>query len=300
MSEKIEGTLRLEGLVEGHLPDEAETETRLREWVRFAAGMRLRFALEVDGNRFSLLADNTPVSAKAVGAVPSETIAEALTELLKVFPERSGSEVLSTVRSVEYRKGEEVQTLYSFTADRSVDTHQRTLKARTKAPPQPLTLKERLRLAAFGLGIALVVFAASAVFVDYGKLLRNIIEDVRPYDAAQLDVDVETFAGYFALQKKTVDRSEGLLVLTLKRSKSYPKTDADLDRLLADAQPSHRRRLALDAIARGYVRCECFDREHRFIGFVEKRIGSLREKETVEVSVPLPRKDRLKRVVLTY
>ncbi|MFW6158144.1 MAG: DUF7575 domain-containing protein [Planctomycetota bacterium] len=57
--------------------------------------------------------------------------------------------------------------------------------------------------------------------------------------------------------------------------------------------------LAIEALARGYVRCEYYDEEGKYLVSVEIRVAGLRENETAEVTVPLPRR-RPARMVVTY
>jgi len=300
MSEKIEGTFYLDGLIEGRMPDAPETADRLEEWVRFAAGVKLKFSLEIDGGSFNILADNTPLAVDAMEEDPAQVISQALDELLKVFPSDRRSQVLSTVRSVEFRKDAEVQTLYIVGPDGTIDTRERTLEARTKAPPQKLTGKDRLRLAGIGLVIAVLIFLVSAIFVDYGEVLGPLIKGFTPFDVKTLKVDATAFQEYFTVEKTELKPGGKAVILTLKRTKTYPLTDADFEKLLAEKK-SLRGRLTLDALARGYVRCEYFGgKDNRFLSFIPRRISHFRKKETLELTLPLPVDHRLTRVVVTY
>jgi len=64
MSDKTEGTIVLDGLIEGRLPDDPSIEDKLEQWLEFVGQLGLRFNLEVTGSSFSLLPDSTPVRAK--------------------------------------------------------------------------------------------------------------------------------------------------------------------------------------------------------------------------------------------
>jgi hypothetical protein len=90
------------------------------------------------------------------------------------------------------------------------------------------------------------------------------------------------------------------VVLVLKRREGYPKTDEELNARAAEVAGSVRRRLALEAVARGYIRCEYFDDEGKFIADWEMRVTDLAEKESIKVKLPLPRRTRLTRVILTW
>lgn len=302
MTDKVEGTVVLDGLVEGRLGPLPDTQKRLREWVRAATAAKLPFTLEIDAGSFSVLADNTPIDVEALAFKPARAIAEALGELVNVFPTGHRAAVLSTVRSMEYRANIEIQTIYAVGPEGEIHTQERTIEAVTKAPPQPMTSKQKIRLGVTGLIVALLIFAVSAFFVDYRGLFRSVIETVTPFDTEALKVETGGFGEYFTVEGKKVVSRRGVssLRLTLKRTKAFPLTDAALKALLAKAPDSLSTRLTVEALARGYIRCESFDKDGKFIGSAMQRITDLRTKETVDVSVPLPPKGRPTRVVITY
>jgi len=300
MNDRIEGTIVLDGLVEGQVAGVPDAESLLRQWVRTVASLGLHFSLESDGSSFSLLADNRPVAADQLGPRPAEAIGQALGELLAIFREPERGRLFSTVRSIEYRKGAEIQTLYVVTPDGRVEAKERTVEAWTEPPPRRLTRKEILRLTVIGVIVALLVFAMSSFFVDYRALVGRAVEAVRPFDVERLEVDTARFDGYFTFEKASVSRDGREVILTLKRGEAFPQSEDDVERLLTSPGPSPAKRLAIEAIARGYVRCEYFDKDGEFIESTEQRIAELRRQATVEVSLPLPRKRRPVRVVITY
>ena len=302
MTDKIEGTVVLDGLVEGRLGPLPDTEKRLREWVKAAAAARLPFTLEIDGGSFSVLADNRPIDVDALAFKPARAIAESLGELVKVFPTGHRAAVLSTVRSMEYRADIEIQTIYAVGPDGEIHTQERTVQASTKTLPKPMSPKQRIRLGVTGLVIALLIFAVSAIFVDYRGLFHSVVETVTPYDTEAMKVETGGFGEYFTVEGKKVVSPRGVssLRITLKRTQAFPLTDAALKALLAKSSDSLSARLTVEALARGYVRCESFDKDGKFIGFTTQRIADLRTQEMVDVDVPLPPKGRPTRVVITY
>lgn len=300
MSEKVEGTIVLDGLIEGKLPDTPGAEQLLREWIEFAAGASLKFSLELEGASFNILAANTPIAAGPLGPKPAVQIAGTLAELLKVFPPGQGHGAFSTLRSVEYRRGMAVQTLYTIAADGTVNTQERTVDAQTTAPPEPVSRREILRMAVFGVGVAAIVLAVSSIFVDYGDLWARIVEGATPFRAEELKVDAAAFKDYFTVESKAKARGGKAVVLTLKRTKDFPLDAAAIDKLPAAKGDSLTARLALEAIARGYVRCERFGKDDEFLGFTMQRISGLRQTETIQLAIPLPIKKRLTRLAITY
>ena len=299
MNKRIEGTIVLDGLVEGKLPALPGAGHKLREWVKFAQQANLHLHLEIDGGNFSILADNTPLRSASLGHDPAETVASALGEMLKVFPPAERGRVCSTLRSIEYRKGREVQTLFAIRPDGSIDPQQRVIEVSTMAPPTPLSRRERFLLGLGGLLVLLAAFGISAIFVDYRGAWQRLRDQATPLSAETIEVNAPVFEPWFTIGSRQTGRDGGSLVLTLRR-----KIDLSLDALstAAATQPAGdlERRLALDAVARGYVRAELFAADGRFLGSTMIRIAPLHRRETMEISIPLSREPRVTRIVLTY
>src|ERR1051325_3706328 len=136
---KTEGTLIIDGLIEGRLPALPAAEDKLRAWVNFARSAGLEFNLHLDGGSFSLLADNSPHLAKQFAPDPAEIICSAVAEMLKTIPPADRGKLSSTLRSIEYRPHQEVKTLYPITPDGAIDSRQRIVEAQTQPPPPPLS-----------------------------------------------------------------------------------------------------------------------------------------------------------------
>lgn len=300
MSGKVEGTLLLDGLIEGRLPDVPDAETRLQQWVRFAASRHLQFHVEFEGRGFSILAESKPVSVEPLGSSPDQKIADTLNNLLSIFPSGDRENVLSTVRSMEYRPKTEVQTVYVVGPGGTIQAQQRMVDAETIAPAPQLTRRDKVRLALTGVIIALLILLVSAFFVDYRQLIGHVIERAMPLDADKVQVDAKRFSKYFTVEKKTVARDRRAIVLTLKRGEEFPRRDEDFDRLLGEGMAPLEVRLALEALARGYVRCECFDENGDLLKFTFHHVAGLREKEAIDVVVPIPKGERTNRIVIAY
>ena len=141
MSDKVEGTFVLDGLLEGVTPEHANAEDRLREWAATAAFLKLPFSIEFDANRFSILADDNPIPLSRLGPNPADTVTGLIDELLELFPDDDRRHLLSTIRSVEYGKGVAVQTLYAVGPDGKTQTRARTVEAATEAASPRLSRK---------------------------------------------------------------------------------------------------------------------------------------------------------------
>ncbi|MCY2927234.1 MAG: hypothetical protein NT031_17735, partial [Planctomycetota bacterium] len=116
-----------------------------------------------------------------------------------------------------------------------------------------------------------------------------------------VQVDTAGFARFLTVEKKTVSSTPSgrRLVLAIQRTKDFPLKDADLA-AMNDPKADLSARLTLEALARGYVRYECFDGDGAILDYGELRLAELREKEIVEVSVPLTPDHRLARLRLAY
>ena len=201
MSEKTEGTLVLDGLIEGKLPDDPGAEDILREWLDFAESLKLSFNLEIDGNSFSILADDRPIRAEDLGPRPEERIADALGQLVKAVPAQKGQRIFSTIRSTEYLPGSEVQTIYALGRDGTIQTSERTLEAETTPPPRQLTRREKVRRAAIGVVVATVILGVSSLFIPYGRVYDYTVGRIVPSSVDALKVETGSFKDYFTVEK---------------------------------------------------------------------------------------------------
>ena len=189
MTQHTEGTVSLEGLIEGHLPPLPGSEDKLRQWVSTVRKLGLKFSLDTDGNRFSLLAVETPTSAEPLKPDPCESILNALNELMKIFPPEKRREVFSTLRSREYRQGVEVQTLYFVTGEGRFDIRRREVETDTTAPEAPLPVKHRLLYGLAGLAVVAAILALSSLVVPYGEIWERMTRSVKPVDVESMPVE---------------------------------------------------------------------------------------------------------------
>lgn len=285
MNNQLEGTLVMDGLLEGRLPELPDTREKIEQWCSFSRETGVPFRVRFDGERFSVMPETEPVEVDDLGGDVEETIRQLLDQLAKIFPDGERTSLFSTVRSREYRPGQEVQTLYFMNAEGHIDCRGRTVDAETVARRQPMTRREIVRLAVGVLVTALVLFGLSALVVDYGELWRRAKMRVTPLDTTKVELNQETFAEFLAIDK--IERSGTTeLTLTLKRTDAFPRTDLQLHQLLEDPSSSWQRRMVVQSIAKGYLLLEVFDREDTFRGSLRIRIADLREKETVTTKVP--------------
>jgi hypothetical protein len=166
-----------------------------------------------------------------------------------------------------------------------------------------MTPKQRLRLALMGLAAAVVLVGLSALVIDYPAMFRGMWDRIWPVDVSTVQIELGTFGEYVEVVDRTTARSfdnRQMLVLRLKRQAAFPLDAAAVEKLLAERGETLAGRLTVEALARGYVRCECFDTKGQFYGSVELRLTGLRTAETIDVAIPLPTHDRLARAALVY
>jgi|SRR6185437_5272274 len=306
MSEKVQGTVVLDGLVQGKVPALPGAEQRLRDWAEFARSAKLTFNLEIAGGTFGFLADQSPIVASDLGHNPAETIKSALGELLKIFPPGERGAVFSTLRGVEYGKDEEIQTLYVVSPDGSVLARSRTVSAKTTAPAAPLTFRERAMGIGIGALLLLLLFMVSSFFIDYRSTFSSLRSQLRPLDAPHFPVDGSAFEPYFTIESKSSARDGLGLILTLHRKAAFLDAQTMLASHPATTQPASTQPdsgaspLAAAAIATGYVRCEFFDEKDRFMGFVTVRVKPLRDADTMDLGIPFDSGRRPSRITITY
>ncbi|MCG3180512.1 MAG: hypothetical protein BIFFINMI_02874 [Phycisphaerae bacterium] len=303
MNENTEGTIVLDGLLQGPVPTEPDGEGHLRDWVARAQARGLVWLLEIDGGSFSLLADKAPVEIERLGSNPANVIADALEELVKLFSPPQRLKLTSTIRSQEFQPGLAIQTLYAVGPDGAIHTRDRTIDCQTTAPPQRLSTAQLWRRVAIGAGVAVVLLGVSAIFVPYGTIIRNITERLRHFDPEEVEVQPGPAGQYFTVEnreKRGAGDGRIELVLTLKRTEAYLSAVRVAATQPEQADLSLEQRMALEAVVRGYLTCEMFDKEGNYLGSAYVRIAGLRDKETIEVAILLPEKTRPTRLTFTF
>jgi hypothetical protein len=353
MSSHVEGTLLMEGLIEGRLPITPGAPDKLEKWSELGLG-GITVSVKIEGQRFSILPSDDVVQVSLFkNGDPSHAIAESLDEMLRIFPPGDRGSVFSTLRSREYRSKQEVQTVYAVAPEGRIAVHQQIAAVETEKPPAPLPRKVFWMQVAMGLTVTVLLLLASSFFVDYKKLFRGV---TRKADVSHVAIDSGDFAPYITVESITVGPDANTLVLKLRRTLAYPLDDASLEAAtarraaamthpatnpfanlppanwqgnttepattpaattpLADTQPTTtqattqvttqaatlptdapsalpqltptRSRLLFDSLARGYAQIEIFGEKDAYIGSVRIRIADLRNKETIDVEIPMP------------
>ena len=297
MTQKTEGTIVLDGLIEGRLPREGDVRPQIEQWRQFTQKMGLRLHVDASGASLSVLPDREATPVEPLGGKPEQSIRQAIQQLVDLFPAEARGQLFSTLRSSEYRPQQEVQSIYTIGPDGTVDVQQRTVDAQTVAPPRPISTREKVKMAGIGLLAALAVLGITSLFVDLRSLAGEVVDTVRPIDAAAIDIETGPFEPYIEVAKveKTASRQ---LTLTLRRTDAYPLDDAALQQAFAAAGESPRQRLALERLAEGYIRVEMFDEEGAYLTSAPLRIRSLEKEAALDVKIALPQRTRIGRIAL--
>jgi hypothetical protein len=119
-------------------------------------------------------------------------------------------------------------------------------------------------------------------------------------DITKLEVDGEAYKSYFTVERKLAGPRGRTLILSLRRTKTFPLRDSDLETLAERADRAFSTLRVLQAVGDGYVRCEYFTKKGAFLGCTFGRIKDLAARETAELTLPVADYPGVQRVVLTY
>ena len=296
-SEKVEGTIQFEGMLQGRLPAAPEFPNQLREWVAFLQELGVAFHADISDAAFNLLPEPEAVSIAKLGDPPEQAIQQAIEQLIEQFPSDDPAQLSSTLRSREFRHNEEVQTFYGISG-RLVRPQTRTVEAQTVRPPEPITTQQRVQMGLVGLGMAVLMFGIALLFPGFRALFSHAVETVRPVDLKAIKIDPGPYATYVT---HTVDEQKsgwGGVTIVLKRTKQYPLTDADLKTAVAESGDNLRQRMALESLVRGYVWIDLFDPDGNLLSHREQRVADLNSHESVEFLISFPAGVRVTQIVL--
>lgn len=290
------GTFLLDGLLQGGSPGEDE----LRDWVAEAARSGLNFSLEMEGNRFSLLADNAayPVS-KLRGVALDLAMTQLLESLLALYPAKRAT-LYSTLRSQEFKPGLEVQSVYLINADGTVKVQSRDVASHAP-PPVPASPRERVLQSAIVLISVLLLIVLASQFLDWRHLFHRMREVTQPNQGVELESAL--LAPYLGVKLIKVRQLDGFVELELSRGAQWDASKPeDLDEpVAAPGAPARSWKdfLAVEAMKRGVVRGVFYDEKGVVIGDVQIGLDALRSAKSFVAEVAIPRsQNALKRVVV--
>ena len=283
VNDKIEGTLVLDGLVQGGGIYDPEIKNKLQEWEKVSYQRGFPFTLECSDASFSVLPDKDPVKTGDIKGDPTDAITRLLDELLAVLPDEIRSSVFSTVRSTEYRENIEVQTLYALGLDGSIHTEQRIQEAETVKPIVPISKKEKIRLGI----IAAVVVAVAGTLIYLFAPVNDLFRTTAAKVAEDLQLSDDQVKEYVVM--KAVEASEGSktkLKIQVDRGNRYPVDDKDLEKMGTEGTLLDR--LVAEDISRGRMRFQWLGADDKDLGSGYIDISGLREQVTIWRVLDLP------------
>jgi hypothetical protein len=295
--ENIQGTFRIDGVLQGRDIGE-DFAGELSRWTRrMRREHGLRFSLQADAGGFDLLAVPKQLWVEEVTGGderPEEVLRAALAELLARAPERARPTLSSTLRSVEIVEGAEIHTTYDVAPDGSVEASRARRPAPTVAPRRGPAGQRKV----FWVTVIVVVIVALGA---WSYVTRQAGPDSSELtDPNALAIEVGPLGTYLSVVDKAPGPAPASLRLTVRRTDAYPADANALSALWRASAGSPRRRLALEALIRGYVRCEFYDAEGTWQGFSIVRIAPLSEAETIELLLRLPPDPPATRLRITY
>lgn len=302
LDKKTIGTFKVEGMLEGPLPaDGGDCEAKIKTWVAAARATGLTFSLDRSGGHFSLLADERLLQSStfAAGAGLGEKLQSMFERLLEAFPVQMRMELFSTLRSTEYRPGSEVQTIYAVAPPGTIDSQERSVEADTVAPLPQLTSQGKRRIAVLGLFMLLLLGAIG--FLVFKPQLKDAADSLTGLKVEDIKLELAGFEGFISVAMQKVDKSKGGLAVEVSEGELWTQLVADpAARIPADLE--WNRLLAAQSLRRGYVRCELFDKDGKFLGSSELRLHDLlkADKQKVSAVIALPRGNRPAVIRLTF
>lgn len=279
------GTYRLDGMLEGPLGDDPQVKARLADWIRIAEASGYGFSLDVEGDRFNLLAASAVRPSGAADV--SEPLRDLLEQLVTSFAPHEQPDVFSTVRSLQWGEGVETQTIYQVMPDGRVEAQQRTVDASTSRPPQPISSAGKAKRIGIAALVLLAIFGITSIFIDWGETFTKALRKVVPVDTATIDTDLGALEPYITVTG--IEAKGSMLHLTLERTEVFPKDVAAVERALEENGLSYEVRQTLHALAAGYVRLEGFDEKERHLDTMDVRLAELRTAETMTVKFRIKR-----------
>lgn len=293
------GTFRLDGMLQGSFPPDADTVAELQTWAESAKSGGVVFHLRVEGGSYSLVADASVRKVSSLkGADLEVVIVDKLQELLDILPSELRARSFSTIRSEEFRPGTAVQTIYKVERDGLIKSEQRVVDADTDDAVPEITSASLRRgfLPAFAL-ILLMLFV-STFFIDYRKLFSDARDRVVPLKKDELSLNQDMAEDLVDFELTEVVRKKSALIFTLKRG---PKWDALMQITpAAAAQMDWREFNSLMAIRQGRCRITLVDKDGKRILSREIDVRGLQDKESIDVAVVADSDVRIASAVLGW
>ncbi len=282
-----EGTMLFNGIIQGVMasPDEKST---LTEWLESAAELGIEFSPDFTQLHYNLMPANELLQADKVGDAPEDVVGQILEQLWTAMEPGDAFNLTSTLRSIRFTEGEEIQTVYVYSLDGTISLQQQVLEAATTPQSQPLG--STALIWRFGIAAVLAVLIFFLVrYTGIGGYLKGFSEASNQSVSTKIKVESD-FEDYFEVGE--IDRARdpktgSLLKFTLKRTEKYPTSDEEIDELYKDPENSLKTKLLLESLQSGSVKFELYDEENTSLQNGTFSVADLMEDESIEVRVKI-------------
>lgn len=300
MAAAIEGTYKLDGMLQGKIPADCRgiMEPALKEWCQSATHSGFPFSLQIDGGSFSLLCGNEIQQIATDGISIADTLTESINALIESFPEEGKAQLFSTIRSSEYQKGTEIQGLYMIGSEGTIRSQTREIDAETVTPDTPLSSRDKLKLGLMAFGIIAVFALISSFFLPYKDWFggaRNRLSVLKVEDIA---FDTRLYQDYVRVEPLALDRRKGGMQLKISRGPKWGEIGST-HLQLSEEGISWDRLLVLSNLKRGYIPCLIHTTEQGVISERKIPISSLLLLKESTALLTLPSRGRAERVELS-
>ena len=300
---KVVGTFILDGMIQGKIPPGQGFEKGVREWIARQRGKGLQFEFSTDGNNFSLLPDDSPgrtASFAPEGITPY--LEKAYRELLDLIPATGRMGLLSTLRSIEYREGSEIQTVHLLENPGVIKSRQRTVEAETVTPPTEPGLGSKVKLALGGMVLAAVLLYLSSFFIDWKNHLFGPIGELMA-DPESIPVEADAFDGFFLVEGKEYDGGARMIRVEISPGpllEIAPLGDWPTESASRTEESLRMREMAIDSVRRKCIACLYYDKDGRLLKREEIPFDPLFDGDPPidAILIPIPRRIPIHRLVL--
>ena len=219
-----ETTFTIDGLLEGPTPPLPGLREEMEAWRNAAEEAGYPFRLRFDGRRYSLLATKKSIVPADGRPASGQELERLLNDLVARIPDGERRRAMSTLRSVEDRGSDVVETVYAVVPNGNIASDQRVRLATAKPDESKTNPTRRLLLiGGLVLGAVLVGFLAGgwSNLVQWWKAANLEIADVE-----RATLDLNRFLDY----RITAVSTEGVDVIIEPKS-DCPTKPADYEAL---------------------------------------------------------------------
>lgn len=217
-----EGTYILSGIVQGPLPPGPDGRDQLQQFNALLASSGISFSLRVDGENFSLLAEDRAIETNVVFASEIENnLKSALTTLLDAFPEGMRMSLMSTIRSRVFIEGREHQAVYAVVFPGIIQVESAVIKTTLLPRSRKFTFKHK---AIFTLSVCLFLGLsvwASSRWVDYSPIKQQFALMFKGNKLEDIHLNTVALGDVIKIEKDDISSLRGVLKLKVARGSGW-------------------------------------------------------------------------------